>query len=137
MNPMGRPSKLTPTSHKRVVEAIRRGGYRAVAAEYAGIGEATLYRWLADGAKQDVGPYRELWEAVKKAEAAAELGDISIIKKAARKNWQAAAWLLERKHPERWGKVDRTKLELTGKDGGPVAVTLADLHKLAASDDEK
>ena len=36
-------------------------------------------------------------------------------------DWRAAAWRLERKFPGRWGQTTRT--ELTGKDGGPVAVT--------------
>lgn len=32
-------------------------------------------------------------------------------------NVQAAMWFLERKYPDRWG---RRRLEITGKDGGPV-----------------
>jgi transposase len=32
--------------------------------------------------------------------------------------WQAAAWILERRHPDRWGR--RERVELTGRDGGPV-----------------
>lgn len=41
------------------------------------------------------------------------------IREAARapKHWTAAAWYLERKHPERWG---RRRLEITGPEGDPI-----------------
>lgn len=36
------------------------------------------------------------------------------------KSWQALAWLLERRMPEHYARVSRT--EVTGADGGPIAL---------------
>ena len=38
-----------------------------------------------------------------------------IIGSAAKDNWQAAAWRLERKFPKRWGRHDRLDLNHEGK----------------------
>ncbi len=46
--------------------------------------------------------------------------DVAVIATAAKENWQAAAWRLERKFPERWGrrqKVD-AQLEHSGQVSG-------------------
>jgi hypothetical protein len=50
--------------------------------------------------------------------AEAEMRDVALIAQAAKENWQAAAWRLERKYPARWGR--KTQHEVTGKDGKPV-----------------
>lgn len=55
----------------------------------------------------------------------AELRDLTLIAKAAVGDvehgifpvWQAAAWRLERRYPEKWG---RRRIEVTGADGAPV-----------------
>jgi hypothetical protein len=46
---MGRPTKLTPERHRRIVEAIRAGCYAEVAARAAGIVPSTYYDWLQRG----------------------------------------------------------------------------------------
>jgi transposase len=52
------------------------------------------------------------WLDVKKAEGEAESTALSQIAKAARDgSWQAAAWTLERKNPDRWGRRDRVTHE--------------------------
>ena len=52
-----------------------------------------------------------------------------------RSQWQAAAWRLERRYPDRWG---RTRHEVTGADGGPVAVAnWAELVTAARNKDKK
>jgi hypothetical protein len=100
----GRPSKLTPKVQERIVSVIRAGNYAYVAAEYAGIGQSTFYRWLELGAEQKSGRYREFREAVKRAEAEGEVRAVAIIQKHMMTNWQAAMTYLERKFPQRWAR---------------------------------
>ncbi len=45
---------------------------------------------------------------------------IGIIRKEAPKTWQAAAWLLERKFPERYAKVDRLRVTEDETNNKPV-----------------
>lgn len=40
-------------------------------------------------------------------------------------DWRAAAWRLERRFPDRYG--ERSAVEITGAEGGPVEVTLAEV----------
>ena len=69
-------------------------------------------------------------EAIKKAEAESELSNIEIIKNAAPTNWQAAAWYLERKHWERWGRKDKQQVELTKKPLDLTELTDEELDQL-------
>jgi len=59
--------------------------------------------------------------------------NVAIIETAAPRNWQAAAWWLERKNYDRWGRKERT--ELVGEGGGPVLLSMAELVKKAAEED--
>lgn len=132
---MGRKSKLTPELQAKIVQAILGGNYDYIAAQHAGIGETTFYRWLTEGEKPQSGVKREFWVAVKNASAQAEVRNVALIETAATKNWQAAAWLLERQHNGRWGRKERQ--EHVGEGGGPVVVTMADLVKKAAEEDSE
>ena len=106
--PRGRPSKLTHERQAKICDAIRAGNYMETAAAFAGIDKTTLYAWLRKGRKANRGKHREFVDAVEKAMADAEARDVAMIGKAAADGtWQAAAWRLERKHPDRWGRTDR------------------------------
>jgi hypothetical protein len=100
----GRPSALTPEVQRRLCDAIAAGNTRNDAAEYAGVGESTLRRWLAQGRRRRSGKFRALLAAVKKAEADAVVRNVAIIQKAAATSWQAAAWWLERKRDGDWSQ---------------------------------
>jgi transposase len=105
---MGRRTKLTPELQSKIAGAIAAGNYHEVACALAGVSTSTFYAWLEKG-RAGKSPYVEFLEAVKKAEAAAEVKRIQIITKAADTDWKAAAWYLERRYPERWGKRNLVK----------------------------
>ena len=111
---MARPTKLTPEVEERIVRAIRAGNYPEVAARHAGVHPSTYYRWMERGALEgdasEDDPYRHLRAEVERALADAEAAEVALIAQAARGgSWAAAAWLLERRYPDRWGR--RARLE--------------------------
>lgn len=112
----GRKSKLTPELQERICRLVREGNYLRVAALATGIHEATLYRWLADGEAEKSGIYREFYVALKRAEAEAEARMVARIETAAVETWQAAAWYLERKYADRWGRRERVDVRHSLED---------------------
>ena len=115
---MGRPTKLTKEVTDKIVQAIRTGNYAEAASRLAGIGPSTYFRWMERGSQEDAGIYREFYEAVRRAEAEAEVHAVAIVRRAMSDDWRAALAYLERRHPVRWRRHQTT--ELTGKDGGPI-----------------
>ena len=129
----GRPSKLTPAAIDAFVQATRLGATRDLAAAAAGWSPSAAHRYLADGRaaqqRADDGArltakerrFRDFWEAVQKAEGEMARNCLAAIVRAAqqRQHWTAAAWLLERRFPDAYG---RRMIEVVGKDGGPVEV---------------
>jgi transposase len=119
---MSRQTKLTPKVQEIIVSAIAAGNYAETAAQAAGIGKTTLYRWLEQAEDENADQiYRDFRDAVEKAKAEAEERDLKVITQAAHDgSWQAAAWKLERRTPHKWGRVNRT--EISGPEGKPVEV---------------
>lgn len=105
----GAPTKLTPELHERIISLVRGGNYIETAAQACGITSGTLHDWLRRGGKNDPadgGIYPNFSRAVEKAIGEAEARDVLTIGKAAEKQWQAAAWRLERKNFKKWGRKD-------------------------------
>lgn len=128
----GRPTKFTPETKEKILTALRAGNYRQVACRYAGISHQTLRNWI-NRAEEGDPAYVEFVEALEKAEADAEVADLALIRRAAGDGaWQAAAWIRERKNPERWGRRERTQVELSGPDGGPVALAVSHMVDVTA-----
>lgn len=133
---VGRPTKLTKKTQEKIIEFLRNGAYVETAALAAGVAKATFYNWLKEGNKEKEqkidGIYSRFLDAIDEASAKAEVADVLRITQAAQNGiWQASAWRLERKFPEKWGKSD--KLEMTGKNGGPIDVRTVtiDVSKLS------
>jgi len=118
---MGRITILNEAIQKAMVKSIEGGNYASTAAEAAGIGKSTHYQWMEKG-EQGIEPYAEYADAIKKAEAIAESNAVKIIQAAARENWTAGAWYLERKFPDKWGRKDKLTQEISGKDGKPIEI---------------
>lgn len=124
---VGRPSLFTEEVRTKILTALRGGNYRSVAAQYAGVSHSTLRNWLLLAKDPHAPPeYVEFLQDVEKAEADAEVADIALIRRSAQDgNWNAAAWVRERKNPERWGRKDRSQVEISGPDGSAVEVNVA------------
>ncbi len=144
---IGRRPKLTPELQEKICRVIKLGNYASVAAEYAGIGTTTFYRWLQVGEKEEAGPYRDFRDAIKAAESEAEIRAVATIQQHMGRSWQAAMTFLERKFPHRWGRrLDVTtagrpvtKVQLVVRDpqtGEEVDLRLPPIGRYAANPPE-
>ena len=109
---VGRPTKLTPEVQEAIVTAVLAGSYLETAAAAAGINRDTLYHWLRTGARSNGGIQRAFSDAVKKALAESEIRLGAFVRRAAPVEWQAAAWMLERKFPDRYGRREKITIEM-------------------------
>ena len=123
---MARNTKLTPETQNKIVQAIRIGATYKHAADYAGISEASLYGWLAREKKETKGIYFEFLDAVKRAGGEATVGWLAKIEKAATEgSWQAAAWKLERRHPDDYGRSN-LRVDLQSDNTHTIKIVRAD-----------
>jgi len=104
----GRPPVLTPERHAQFVRLANAGNPFEVCAHAVGVSEAHARRWYALGTGDDAeDPYATFQREVRKAAAESEARNVTIIATAAREDWHAAAWLLERGAPERWARASQ------------------------------
>lgn len=107
---VGRPTTYDKDRAEQIYKALRAGNFFDVAVSYAGVHRATAYNWMRRGSKGEA-PFKEFFEAVRKAETDSEVADVTQLNLHGKKTWQALAWRLERKHPERWGLRIRVHVE--------------------------
>ena len=131
---MPRPSKFNPARAARVLAAIADGNHKHVAARLAGVHPETVSNWLKRGEAASTGVFAEFFDGFTRAEAAAEAKAIRAWQEAISQDWRAARDFLARRFPERW--ADRSRVELTGRDGGPVRTADAepDLSRLTVEE---
>src|SRR5262249_57737439 len=79
------------------------GNYYRAACAHVGVSYKNFREWMKRGAKQRRGKFREFRNAVKKAEADAEVRMVAQWQKHMPGNWQAIRDFLGRRHPDRWG----------------------------------
>ncbi|MBR3313689.1 MAG: helix-turn-helix domain-containing protein [Atopobiaceae bacterium] len=116
--------KLTNKLVEQIVELKRDGLCDADIIAAIGVNPSTFYRWLKDGENAKSGVKRTLFEEIKKAEAFYKKSLLTTIKDAAMSRaqyWTAAAWLLERKYPMEYGKMER---KADDQENAPVQLTL-------------
>jgi hypothetical protein len=118
----GAPLKLTPSLTQRICDAIRAGVRPEVAAVYCGVSARSYYRWMAQGRSPDAElVFVQFVEAVEVALAEWEARDVLLIGEAAKTDWRAAAWRLERRLPGVYGKRERH--EIANADDGTFSIT--------------
>lgn len=105
----GRPTKYVPEVIEKILNAIAVGAPFSHACNYAGISFETFNEWRKDKS--------EFSEQVKNAEGKAVIGWLARIEQAAKDgNWTAAAWKLERRFPEDFGKRDKIQVDVKQLD---------------------
>jgi transposase len=126
-------TKLTPELQEKILLHLRVGAYVETAAACVGIHKDTFYEWMKKGAR-GIAPYAAFAAAVNKAVAESESRDLATILKASTQNWTAAAWRLERRFPEKYGRNDRIKVDAKIEHDG--ASLVAKLARLIDGGDE-
>jgi hypothetical protein len=133
---MGRPSKLTPETQARILEAVELGATWERAADAAGVGASTLGLWRRRGEAGDA-PYSSFIAALKAAESAGiERALRSIRSAAAAGAWQASAWLLERRYPADYGRRSEVAVQASASQAATAtsdAAIIAALRSFAPS----
>lgn len=108
-----------------VINCIKVGAFVETAAIAAGISKRTYYNWLRRSKDPNASEPLKAWgKEIRKAFSQSEVFCLTVISSAAKSNvWQAAAWLLERRIPERYARKE--KLEHSGGiDGQQTKTTL-------------
>lgn len=117
--------KLNQELIEKAHRLISEGHYAVVVCTYLGITEWTYYDWLRK-AKEHIEQgkssiYTQFSQSVNEAEAKAEMRHLQNIAKAATDGtWQASAWLLERKHKNRWSQ--KQDITLSGNPEAPLEI---------------
>ena len=95
----GRPSKYSRTMLKRICALVARGLNYNQVADAVGIHRDTLNHWQRD--------FPGFSDALRKAKAMGIARRLERVEKAARKDWRADAWWLERVLPRQFGRRER------------------------------
>lgn len=119
----GRKTLCTPETIKAITDNIILGMSNRDACALSGIDASTFYIWLQRGEAEHnrlqtspkravrprEAPFLNFFNAIKKAIPQRKQSLILQIRMAAREpqHWQAAAWLLERIHPDEFARKDR------------------------------
>jgi len=106
----GAPTKRTLAAVEVLRACLKRGVPRGMACRMAGITYPTFLAWQREDER-----FRE---EVELAIAAGVDGHLGNIEAASKTDWRASCWILERCHPDQFG---RNRVELTGADGAPLA----------------
>jgi hypothetical protein len=127
---VGRPIELTDALLARVAKHVEAGNYIETACDLEGVSVNTVRPMMREGVREarrrakGETPDPHLDRAVKfaatlrRSRARAEKADLDAIRRAGKTQWQAHAWRLERRQPDRWAQ--RKRVEASGPGGGPI-----------------
>ena len=137
LGPRRSTTKLNDETAGQIVKLLRSGAYIEVACAAAGVSRRTYHDWWKrghpDGSERRDADCRRFRAQAEQALAESEAVSVAVIATAARTSWQAAAWMLERRHPERWARLSqREKEETPAPAPAGLADPFAEVDELAA-----
>jgi hypothetical protein len=96
---VGRPTKRTPAVAKRILDAIAEGFPLEAAVRSAGVGYVFFATWRIEDSDFDRRVHEAEWINIRRT--------IKLIRDAAKNgDWKAAAWLMERRHPDLYSRPE-------------------------------
>ena len=104
---MAMPTKRTQERTDAAVAVIRAGHSQRAAASHIGVSRATWHLWMQT---------ETFAEQIRAAEDEREGRLLTQIRAAVPKDWKAAAWLLERFHPEVYGQRNNVQMTVDVKE---------------------
>lgn len=123
----GRRTACTPELTKEIADLITQGLSNKDACAIVGISQTSYHNWINRAElelerlkesktrlRKREKPFIEFLEAIKKAIPDRKKELINRIARHSHQYWQAAAWLLERLHPDEFGRRDR--MDITSGD---------------------
>lgn len=131
------PRKLTLNDEliENLCKCISNGLNNKDACAMCGVTEDTFYKWLREAKDNNKvtnkGIKVKLAESLKKAEAKFKAFHLGNITKSASGDWKASAWILERKFPKEFARIDRNAVMLSADDGmlPKVLEVISDMNK--------
>ena len=122
--------RFTADARRRFVEGIRLGATITMACQFAGFSRSAYYKAINLAKEQPDSIYGEFVAEVERAKGQAAIGWLAKIEKSANDgNWQAAAWKLERRYPDDFGRrvqdVRHSGQVETGPDVNQMAENIA------------
>lgn len=129
--------KVTLKQLQPAIEALKVGATYKLAAEAAGIAPSTFYKYLRKGRDQETPMWAEFFRQVQAANHDRSQFMLKRIEEGSRKDWRAAAWLLERRYLYRLNApMDIPEEEPAKKTSDPIELLknqIADLQRAIAS----
>ncbi|MFM6398798.1 hypothetical protein, partial [Planktothrix sp.] len=112
----GRPSKLTPAIKSKLLSMIRIGVPLESACKCCNLDYSTVKEWIQRGkgthsSRGKTPEFSAFADSYEQAIGECEANLIARIQQSASHDWKAAAWLLSRRHPQRWAEPKPTSLE--------------------------
>ena len=136
----GRKVKLTSKLIEMFCDCIRSGLSNRDACMACKISEDCFYRWMRNVENPIEGDSLyslevKLYEGIKEAEIQFKNIHIQNITNLSKQDWKASAWMLERKFPKEYSRIERTAL-LMGEDKKSVEDLMPLADMLKDEDDE-
>ncbi len=95
----GRPRALDDAKRREICALVSAGAGIKTAARYAGCSRSTVYKEASEN--------EEFRERLERAKSTACLTPLQALRQAYQEDWRAAAWMLERTDPNRFGRSYR------------------------------
>lgn len=105
---------MNPTRQAALLKAIEQGKPLKQAAAMAGMSYDTLNTWQKRGENESAPEeYRQFCQQLRHSQAVAMRVHVSSICDAAKRDWRAAAWMLERRFPEDFARQQQLEHSVT------------------------